>query len=310
LVCLMLLVQSRTNALSGPATAKVAPNVAPLRERQNSEKRQERVSKTSKAYTGWNVELSPVLQESARLSETDVWAANFRPSVEYMVELVDAGYTYIAFDAEFPGCVTSDGHGELARFSYDNVRKSVNSSSPIQYGFSVYDAYGRRGATFTFNLKWDRRLEIFNANSIDLLENAGLSMGRHAVDGIDQRIFSNAMSQLFSRTDISWICFHGAFDFGYLVKGFIGNLPNCRSEFLAELHDLFPNRVDLKTVSTYRGGLERLASELGVGRTGTNHEAGSDSRLTGDVFFSLLQCNGPQLYHEAVQTGHVFGLEK
>jgi len=46
------------------------------------------------------------------------------------------------------------------------------------------------------------------------------------------------------------------------------------------------------------GGLENLASMLKVKRQGTTHQAGSDSLLTGDVFFKMRELYFEELLDE------------
>jgi CCR4-NOT transcription complex subunit 7/8 len=47
----------------------------------------------------------------------------------------------------------------------------------------------------------------------------------------------------------------------------------------------------MKSCKTLKGGLQELADELQVTRQGPSHQAGSDSLLTGLVFFKLREVN-------------------
>ncbi len=55
----------------------------------------------------------------------------------------------------------------------------------------------------------------------------------------------------------------------------------------------FPNHYDIRILTKgndyLQGGLNRLAAYLDVLRKGTTHQAGSDSILTIDVFFKLIE---------------------
>ena len=57
----------------------------------------------------------------------------------------------------------------------------------------------------------------------------------------------------------------------------------------------FPNVYDIKYLvndnEAFKGGLNRLAKELSVERSGEIHQAGSDSQVTSDVFFRLVRSN-------------------
>ena len=53
----------------------------------------------------------------------------------------------------------------------------------------------------------------------------------------------------------------------------------------------FPNTYDIKIMISplkyLHGGLSKLCKELGVSRTGTQHQAGSDSIVTAAAFFKI-----------------------
>lgn len=55
----------------------------------------------------------------------------------------------------------------------------------------------------------------------------------------------------------------------------------------------FPYVYDIKyimhAIDDKKGGLGATASSLEIARSGTQHQAGSDSMLTGDVFFKFRQ---------------------
>lgn len=75
---------------------------------------------------------------------------------------------------------------------------------------------------------------------------------------------------LLLNEDISWVCFHGGFDFGYLIK-MINTiaLPNTESEFNKLLTTYFPAFYDLKYLvrdidGIKMGGLSKLAADLNV----------------------------------------------
>ena len=73
------------------------------------------------------------------------------------------------------------------------------------------------------------------------------------------------------------------------------DLPNDELDFLQTLKIYFPNLYDIKYLindnDNFKGGLNKLAKELNVERTGEMHQAGSDSIVTIDVFFKLIKNN-------------------
>lgn len=93
---------------------------------------------------------------------------------------------------------------------------------------------------------------------------------------------------------VSWICFHGSFDFAYFLKIMMNDfLPQNKEQFFKLLTIFFPNVYDLKSFiasfypSMENAGLNRIADSLGIDRVGINHQAGSDSYVTAKVFFHL-----------------------
>ena len=90
---------------------------------------------------------------------------------------------------------------------------------------------------------------------------------------------------------LTWICFHGNQDFGFLIKIMMNeNLPATRQLFEKYLEHYIPNVLDIKSFmhsfSLY-GGLEKIAKQLDVRRMGSQHQAGSDSLVTLQVLFRL-----------------------
>ena len=69
------------------------------------------------------------------------------------------------------------------------------------------------------------------------------------------------------------------------------SLPDSETEFLDTLKIYFPNLYDIKylmlSTDNLMGGLQSVANKLKVKRIGSQHQAGSDSLLTGQVFFKI-----------------------
>ncbi len=91
-----------------------------------------------------------------------------------------------------------------------------------------------------------------------------------------------------------WICFHGIYDFAYLVKLILDqDLPNDGFNFLMHLYLCFPNFWDIKLliqtdIVLSNFSLGKLSDFLKVKKIGESHQAGSDSLLTTHVFLPLI----------------------
>jgi CCR4-NOT transcription complex subunit 7/8 len=70
--------------------------------------------------------------------------------------------------------------------------------------------------------------------------------------------------------EVQWVCFHGVFDFAYLLKMLTGEdlLPSNDFEFKETLQMYFPHIYDLKVLAqphtNLNGSLAKLCQELNV----------------------------------------------
>lgn len=90
------------------------------------------------------------------------------------------------------------------------------------------------------------------------------------------------------------LTFFSGIDLAYLLKMCLGhNIPYKFNAFMAFLRMYFPYVYDIRYIihalEEKKGSLGATASSLEVTRSGTQHQAGSDSMLTGDVFFKFRQ---------------------
>jgi len=102
-------------------------------------------------------------------------------------------------------------------------------------------------------------------------------------------------SGMILNDNIIWISFHGAYDFAYLLK-ILTNfpLPDNEPVFLEQVAVYFPTFYDVRYLvkkDNFRGSLSKLAQGLEINRIGSQHQAGSDSIVTSEIFFRLRNFN-------------------
>lgn len=170
--------------------------------------------------------------------------------------------------------------------------------------------------TWQFNFKFSLKEDMYSQVSIEALQQAGVDFPSLEKDGIDPFEFAALLisSGLICDEDVHWISFHGGYDFGYLLKLMICKpLPDDEVEFDILVKKFFPAIYDIKFIMKHairqnamgaltpldaatndilqkfemKGGLENLSETLKVKRQGLAHQAGSDSLLTGRVFFQV-----------------------
>ncbi|KAL2270319.1 hypothetical protein VTJ83DRAFT_2503 [Remersonia thermophila] len=167
-----------------------------------------------------------------------------------------------------------------------------------------------------FNFKFSLKDDMYNQTSIESLQQAGIDFALLERDGIDPHEFASLLipSGLVCFDKVRWISFHGGYDFGYLTKLLVClPLPCDEIEFDQVMKLYFPSTYDVKHLMKYaiklhnsgmltpsdpnaveimqkfeqKSGLENIAETLKLKRVGSAHQAGSDSLLTGRVFFEL-----------------------
>lgn len=124
---------------------------------------------------------------------------------------------------------------------------------------------------------------------------SGIQFGVHEQMGIDAEHFAERFltPQIACNTNLHFLTLHSAYDFGYLYKLLDGTfrLPETESQFMEVLKMYFPTIYDIKHMikdqRTLKGGLQDLANLFQLQRVGAQHQAGSDSALTGSLFFRL-----------------------
>ena len=235
--------------------------------------------------------------QSNRIKE--VYMDNFIQEIKNISNYL-RDYPYVGMDTEFPGVIypcpvaTED-------FYYIYTKVNVDKLKLIQLGITLTNdkgEYPQETCTWQFNLHFDVEKDQHSNESITMLYNSGIDFKLMKNKGIPHTLFAEYLttSGLVLNEKITWICFNGSSDFAYLLKYLINNqLPQEEKEFIELITLYFPNIYDIKYLvndsETYKGGLNKLAKELDVERSGEIHQAGSDSQVTSDVFFRLVRNN-------------------
>lgn len=156
---------------------------------------------------------------------------------------------------------------------------------------------------------------MYAQESIELLGKSGIQFQKHLENGIDPQVFAELLttSGVVLQDNVTWISFHSSYDFGYLIKILTNaDLPNTETEFLELIKIFFPSVFDIKylikSCKNLKGGLTEVSRQLEVERFGPQHQAGSDSLLTGLTFFKLKEMYFEDSIDPAKYSGHLFGL--
>ena len=184
--------------------------------------------------------------------------------------------------------------------------------------------------SWQFNFKYSLKEEMYNQASIESLQQAGINFELMERDGIEPSAFAALLttSGLVCFENVKWLSFHGGYDFGYLTKILSNNvLAKDELDFNIIMKKWFPTTYDVKHLMKYavklhnsgmltpmdpgsaeimqkfeqKSGLESIAEALKIKRIGAAHQAGSDSLLTGRVFFQLRE----RIYNGAIPGDHI-----
>ncbi|XP_063223971.1 CCR4-NOT transcription complex subunit 7 [Bacillus rossius redtenbacheri] len=250
----------------------------------------------------------------------DVWGYNLEEEFRTIRQIVQR-YHYVAMDTEFPGVVARP-IGEFrstADYQYQLLRCNVDLLRIIQLGLTFLDETGKPpgGAytTWQFNFKFNLSEDMYAQDSIDLLQNSGIQFKKHEEEGIDPLDFAELLmtSGVVLMDNVKWLSFHSGYDFGYLIKLLTDqNLPQDEGEFFELLRIYFPTVYDvkylMKSCKNLKGGLQEVADQLDLERIGPQHQAGSDSLLTGMAFFKMREMFFEDNIDDAKYCGHLYGL--
>ncbi|WOK99969.1 hypothetical protein Cni_G08681 [Canna indica] len=233
----------------------------------------------------------------------DVWVENLEAEFAVIREIVD-DFPFVSMDTEFPGVAIRPlgDFKSVADSNYHILRANVDLLHLIQLGLTFCDADGNlptspsgRPILWQFNFReFDVDRDINNPDSIDLLKNSGIDFNKNREHGVDAKRFAELLmsSGVVLNDSVSWVTFHCAYDFGYLLKILTcRRLPDTREGFFELVRTFFPVVYDIKHLMRFsnslHGGLNKLAEQLEVDRVGICHQAGSDSLLTAQAFRKL-----------------------
>jgi len=250
----------------------------------------------------------------------EVWSHNMEEEFKSICQIIQR-FPFVAMDTEFPGVVARP-IGEFkstADYQYQLLRCNVDLLKIIQLGLTFLDEKGNipeaGPSTWQFNFKFNLTEDMYAEDSVDLLQNSGIQFEKHEQEGIDPNHFAEIMlvSGLVLREPVKWLSFHSGYDFGYLLNLLTNqNLPKTESEFFELLKLYFPNVYDvkylMKSCKNLKGGLQEVANELEVLRIGPQHQAGSDSLLTGQTFFKMKEMFFEDDIDDSKYCGHLYGL--
>ncbi|KAM0334172.1 hypothetical protein ACHAQA_001192 [Verticillium albo-atrum] len=204
-----------------------------------------------------------------------------------------------------------------------NEEGETPPARPSSADLADFGPAGRRSAqqgpfpyAWQFNFKFSLKDDMYNEKSIESLQTAGIDFNLLERDGIDPHDFASLLipSGLVCFDNVRWISFHGGYDFGYLTKLLdCRALPSDEVDFDRIMKLYFPSTYDVKHLMKHairlhnsglltpsdpstteilqkfehKSGLENIAETLKVKRVGAAHQAGSDSLITGKVFFQM-----------------------
>ncbi|KAI6669773.1 hypothetical protein NL676_004658 [Syzygium grande] len=230
-----------------------------------------------------------------------VWSWNLDAEFALIRDLIDR-FPFASMDTEFPGL------------------SNVDALALIQVGLTLSDSLGNLpGFIWEFNFRdFDPALHPHAPDSVELLRRQGVDFDRNRSEGCDSARFAELLMSsglVCSDDSVSWVTFHSAYDFGYLVKALTRrDLPGDLPGFLAVVRVFFGGRVyDVKHLMRFchslHGGLDRVATALDLDRAvGKCHQAGSDSLLTWQAFRKIrdvyFASDGPEKH-----AGVLYGLE-
>uniref|UniRef100_A0A8C5LIW4 poly(A)-specific ribonuclease n=1 Tax=Jaculus jaculus TaxID=51337 RepID=A0A8C5LIW4_JACJA len=252
------------------------------------------------------------VDHSQRICE--VWACNLDEEMKKIRQVIRK-YNYVTMDTEFPGVVARP-IGEFrsnADYQYQLLRCNFN----FKFNLTL--------CALGFICSWSGTSmgpgnpcfceDMCAQDSIELLTTSGIQFKKHEEEGIETQYFEELLmtSGVVLCEGVKWLSFHSGYDFGYLIKILTNsNLPEEELDFFEILWLFFPVIYDvkylMKSCKNLKGGLQEVAEQLELERIGPQHQAGSDSFLTGMAFFKMREMFFEDHIDNAKYYGHLYGL--
>ncbi|EAY11150.1 CAF1 family ribonuclease containing protein [Trichomonas vaginalis G3] len=220
----------------------------------------------------------------------DVWDYNCEEEMHKISHLVEH-FHFVGMDTEFSGFfIKSPPVTATPTVKYLTERENVNRMKLIQIGITLGDENGnipKPICTWQFNLRFNIKNDMHTSDSINLLKQAGIDFDKFEKDGIEMADFVSMLiaSGLVMNDRVIWITFQAGYDIAYLVKLLSAQpLPKTEAEFEKVTRLYFPHYYDLRYIMQQTihnvGSLQNVAKDFDVVRSGTMHQAGSDSYVT------------------------------
>ncbi|WVZ25330.1 hypothetical protein V8G54_003874 [Vigna mungo] len=233
------------------------------------------------------------LPQGGSIVTRSVWASNLETEFE-LIRSIIASYPLISMDTEFPGVIFhSKSNIRQPENNYAVLKANVESMHLIQVGLTLSDFDGNLPSfQSSDHFIWEFNFREFNAardphasESIALLQRQGIDLEKNQRFGVNIVRFVELLmfSGMLCNSNIQWITFHGAYDFGYLVK------------------TIYDVKHMIKFCPNLYGGLDRVCQSLSLDRAvGKRHQAGSDSLLTLHAFNKI-----KNIYFSKISHSHV-----
>lgn len=254
---------------------------------------------------------TPLIHHPNHFIVRDVWANNLNAEFSSIRRLVDQ-YNCIAITTEFVGTIVRPigNFRSKSDYHYQTMRTNVDLLNPIQIGISLSDAQGNKPdntpSTWQFNFFFDVTKEMVSPESLDLLKKSGVVFEKHKNNGVEPFEFAQLLidSGLLLSDSVTWLSFHAAYDFGFLINIIMDlPMPNNKEDYEFWVQKFLPEFYDLNVISksiqelkqqrtqqpqqNQQYSLESLAYEVGIPRFPIFNTIGGQSLLAFIIFTRL-----------------------